>query len=132
MNAVRFALAIGVSVLGIGRAAAWELNLEVKEMWGQSGPRIVSGGVPLLQGQAKEAGDLRLAVRNKDGHLVAVPAQFRVLARWWRGDNSIRWVLVDFQTDIQAGGSRTFWLTNERLPAPPPKPRSSVIASAYE
>jgi len=101
-------------------AAAWETPLEVREMWGQGGPRHVSGGVPLLQGQAKDAGELRLAVKNADGALVAVPAQFRVLARWWRADNSIRWVLVDFQTSMGTTQKKTFYLTNAKLAAATP------------
>ncbi|MDD4891758.1 MAG: hypothetical protein PHU85_17710 [Phycisphaerae bacterium] len=85
------------------QARAWDVKLEVKELWGKSGHRFVSGGVPLLAGQAKEPSELRLAAKDQAGQLVAVPAQFRVLARWWRGDNSIRWVLVDLAASPGAG-----------------------------
>jgi hypothetical protein len=107
--------------LSLSPAAAWEVPLEVEENWGQGGFRHVSGGVPLLQGQAKEVSDLRLAVRTADG-LTPVPAQFRVLARWWRADNSIRWVLVDFQTTMGGTQAKTFVLTDAKLGAPAPKP----------
>ncbi|MCG3181955.1 MAG: hypothetical protein BIFFINMI_04401 [Phycisphaerae bacterium] len=96
------------------------LPLDVTEQWGQGGPRFVSGGVPLLPGQAKEASDLTLAVKDKDGNLVPVSAQFRVLARWWRADNSIRWVLADFQASMGGSDTRTFYLTNRKLDAAAP------------
>jgi len=99
------------------------LPLNVTEQWGQGGPRFVSFGVPLLPGQEKDAANLRLAVKDPAGGLKAVPAQFRVLARWWRADNSIRWVLVDFATGIGNRQTRTFHLTNKKLdPAAPPRP----------
>ena len=115
-------LALCVVLVGLlaASAAAWEIPLEVKEMWGQGGWRHVSGGVPLLQGQAKDAGELRLAVKTAEG-LKAVPAQFRVLARWWRADNSIRWVLVDFQTSIGGTQPKAFYLTNAKLAVAAPK-----------
>ncbi len=107
--------------LVVGAAAAWEIPLEVAEGRGAAGRRYVSGGVPLLEGQAADTSELRLARRSPNGDLVPVPAQFRVLARWWRGDDSIRWVLVDFQADIDAGETRQFVLTNRELPpAEPP------------
>jgi len=112
---------IGLVLLLSAPAFGWEIPVEVKELWGQGGARHVSGGVPLLKGQAKDASELRLAVKDKDGALVPVPAQFRVLARWWRADNSIRWVLVDFQTSMRGTQPRTFYLTNAKLAAPAPK-----------
>jgi len=127
---------LGIAVLGllVGPAPAWEIPLTVREEWGQGGMRRVTGGVPLLVGQAKEASNLRLAVRDKDGRLKAIPAQFRVLARWWRpsvnsgrpepvegrADNSIRWVLVDFATNIGTFQAKTFTLTTGTEPAPAP------------
>jgi hypothetical protein len=101
-------------------ATAWEIKLNVQEQWGQGGIRHVSGGVPLLPGQARETDELRLAVKDAAGKLTAVPAQFRVLARWWRNDNSIRWVLTDFITEIGNTETRAFYLTNEKIVAPAP------------
>ena len=119
-------------------AAAWEIPLTVKNDARDGVPPFVSGGVPLLAGQAREPGDLRLAFKDGEGKLVAIPAQFRVLARWWRGDNSIRWVLVDFATaevpgekiDYATSGTppkgRTVILTDAKLD--PPSPKAPVTA----
>jgi PcRGLX-like protein central beta sandwich domain len=104
-------------LLNSPRASALELKLSVREMWGQGGRRHVSGGVPLLPGQAKDAADLCLARKDAAGNLVAVPAQFRVLARYWRGDNSIRWVLVDFMASLGNTQTLTFYLTDKKLSA---------------
>ncbi|MFW6158679.1 MAG: hypothetical protein ACOC8E_04910, partial [Planctomycetota bacterium] len=125
-------LTIGLILLLAAPALGWEVPLEVTEMWGQGGPRHVSGGVPLLKGQAKEAGDLRLAVKDGDGNLKPVPAQFRALARWWRADNSIRWVLVDFQTSINNSETKMFYLTDADLGAPAPKSPCQVAESDDE
>jgi len=120
-----------LAVLALAHAAAaWEIPLELKEYRGADGLRCVSGGVPLLVGQAKEAGQLRLARKGADGALVPVPAQFRVLARWWRQDNSIRWVLVDFQTDIKARETQSFVLTDAKLPLAAPKHKLTVAETA--
>jgi hypothetical protein len=101
-------------------ASEWQIKLEVKELWGKPGLRRVTGGVPLLAGQAKEPSELRICVKNESGNFVPVPAQFRVLARWWRQDNSIRWVLTDFATEMQANETKTFYLVGSTgLPAPP-------------
>ena len=107
-------------------AAGWEVPLEVREYRGRAGHRYVSGGVPLRPGQAKQTADLRLARRDASGRLAALRAQFRVLARWWRADNSIRWVLVDFQTAIAAGETQRFVLTNAKLSAPAPRHKLAV------
>ena len=113
---------LGVAALGllVGPTLAWEIPLTVREEWGQGGMRRVTGGVPLLVGQAKEASSLRLAVRDKEGRLTAIPAQFRVLARWWRADNSIRWVLVDFATNVGNFQAKPFILTTGTASAPAP------------
>ena len=58
------------------------------------------------------------ALKFFDGKLAAVPAQFRVLARWWRADNSIRWVLVDLADNLggfQAKTLRGFLIKNGRV-----------------
>jgi len=38
------------------------------------------------------------------------PAQFRALAYWDKNNTSIKWVLVDFQADVPANGSTTYYL----------------------
>lgn len=113
-----------LTVLGVclaGAAAAWEIPLALENPSSSPAAPYVSSGVPLLVGQAKEPGDLRLAVKGPDGRLTAIPAQFRVLARWWRADKSIRWVLVDFAADIAARQTNTVVLTDARLAAPATK-----------
>ena len=119
----RMLLAV-VGVLGLmgGISQAWEIELSVKEHGVAAGLRYVTGGVPLLEGQAKEVTDLHLA--SKDGRPVA--AQFRELARWWRGDGSIRWVLVDFQTELADGETKTFVLTDKKLSGAKPPAELTV------
>lgn len=119
---MRHVLAALMVLAAAAELQAWDVKLEVKELWGMPGHRFVSGGVPLLAGQAREPAELRLVTTDDAGKEVAVPAQFRVLARWWRGDNSIRWVLVDFQTHLAANQARQFVLTNrvELKPGDPP------------
>jgi hypothetical protein len=114
---------IGLSAMMVllcasGVAWAFEVPLTVEEMWGQAGLRQVTGGVPLLVGQAKDAAALRLSVKGADGTLAAVPAQFRPLARWWQKDNSLRWVLVDFATPMAAREKKTFILSDGPAAAP--------------
>jgi PcRGLX-like protein central beta sandwich domain len=94
------------------------------------GKRFISTGVPLMVGQARATSELRLAVKNSAGELQALPAQFKVLARWWRFDNSIRWVLVDFQADVPAGGKPSFYLTNRKLAATAPPAKLIVNQTA--
>ncbi len=112
--------------LAVASAAAWEIPLTLDEQWDFGAVPYITGGVPLLAGQAKEASELRLAVKDADGKLTAVPAQFRVLARWWRADNSIRWVLVDWSARIRPSRKTVFYLTNAKLAVPSPKAVLSV------
>ena len=107
-------------------AAAWEIPLTVENPARSGVPPYISGGVPLLAGQAKEPAELRLAVKDGAGKPSAIPAQFRVLARYWRGDNSIRWVLVDFATASVPGEKKVVYLTDAKLDAPAPKNAVSV------
>jgi hypothetical protein len=82
-------------------------DLELKEPSGiarASWP--VTTGVPLPQGALKDAGDAVLL----GTHGKVVPAQFEVLSRWIPGDGSVRWLLVDTQTDLQPNELATFSL----------------------
>ena len=117
----------------VGHVAAWDIPLTVQEYggtgrqdWDLGGIRRVTGGVPLLPGQAQRASDLRLLAKGDDGAATAVPAQFRVLARWWRQDNSIRWVLVDFAVNLKSYEQRTFYLTVGEGPAAAPEHPAKV------
>ena len=102
-------------MLSAEAARGFEIPLTVEEQWGHGGQRQVTGGVPLLAGQVTDPAALKLAVKDAQGDLVAVPAQFRVLARWWRQDNSIRWVLVDFACPMGAREKKVFYLTDEKV-----------------
>jgi hypothetical protein len=88
-------------------AAAWEIQLTAEEYKEVGGPRRITCGVPLLVGQAKDVKDLRVTCDGKP-----VPAQFRELARWWRADNSLRWVLVDLAADVKGLEKKAFVLTD--------------------
>ena len=77
--------------------------------------RCVSNGVPLLVGQAKDVDQLRVVA--SDGR--PVPAQFRVLARWWRADNSIRWVLVSFIRQDKDGANPLYRLVGGKAAVGP-------------
>ncbi len=84
---------------------AWPVELAVRNDTGvsyQSAP--VTSGIPLKMGMAKSIKRLRIV--NADGE--SVPAQFRAMTLW--PDNSIRWVLCDFQASLDAGESQTFSL----------------------
>jgi hypothetical protein len=109
-----------------GNSAAWEIPLAIENQNRSGIPPYISGGVPLLPGQAKEPAGLALAVKGADGKLTAVASQFRPLARWWRQDNSLRWVLVDFAASDVPGENKVVYLTDSALPAPAGKASVSV------
>lgn len=70
----------------------------------------VTTGVPLPVGVVQDVGQLRLT----DAAGREVPAQFTVLSRYGARDNSLRWVLLDFQADLPANGEMTVHLRNDR------------------
>jgi hypothetical protein len=110
--------------LGAGRARAdFELPLTVRETKGAGGTIHVSNGVPLLPGQAMRPEEL-CVTDAEDG---PVPSQFRVLARWWRKDNSIRWVLVDFVGSVPTGGVAVYKLKGTKKAAPRPGTPLKVV-----
>ncbi|UCG31746.1 MAG: hypothetical protein JSU68_08755, partial [Phycisphaerales bacterium] len=86
----------------------------------------VTFGVPLPKGGLRDAEKVRL-MRNG----AEVPAQFRA-SGLWRPDKSIRWLLVDFQADIDAGATQTYTLeygsgiSSRAQPAAPVRIEESV------
>jgi len=76
-----------------------EVAVSVKETAGLNVLRPVTGGVPIPEGVAPNGTDFALL----DSHGTAVPCQTEVLARW--KDDSIRWVLLDFQANPPANGA---------------------------
>ena len=70
----------------------------------------ITSGVPFAEGVLTSISQVRLLQNNAE-----IPAQFKILARW--PDNSIRWLLVDFQTDLPASGSAFVVLQTGTAPA---------------
>ena len=110
---------VGAIVLLAGGAGAadFELALDLRPGGGAEGTRMVSNGVPLTAGQAMKTDELH--VIGPDGK--EVPAQFRVLARWWRVDKSIRWVLVSFLRSDEEGAKPIYKLVGRKAGAARPK-----------
>lgn len=98
-----------------GQFYTWENNrfvvpLEIKDNAGVARTDWpVTSGVPLPPGLIAAPEELRLtdALGNE------LPCQFTVLSRHWATDNSIRWILLDFQIDIPADGKAIVQLRND-------------------
>lgn len=103
-----------VCVAGLGHAVAADVKLTVTNP-GQAkyASFPVTSGVPLAQDLGvKDVG--RMALLDSRGK--AVPAQFRLLSRWGRLDDAnapVRWVLIDFQTDLEPRGKASFTLRTD-------------------
>lgn len=91
------------------------LEIAVLEPLGIDRPaHPVTLGVPFPQGALPAAEALRVEIEGQ-----MAPLQTRVLLTW--PDGSVRWVLLDFQTDLEAGRQRRCRLRWGRgLPAAPP------------
>ncbi|MGQ9808854.1 MAG: exo-rhamnogalacturonan lyase family protein [Armatimonadota bacterium] len=90
------------------------LTVNVTSLTALTGPRPVSGGVPLPEGMASEA---PFALLDRSGR--PVPVQTQTLARW--PDGSIRWLLLDFTAAPPPHGTACFRLvcdTPGRVPLP--------------
>ncbi|HOX05637.1 MAG TPA: hypothetical protein PK280_04470 [Planctomycetota bacterium] len=122
MSAARIALgSVLVALCLAASAGAWEIQLTAEEYKEVGGQRRITCGVPLLPGQAKDVKDLRVLSDGKP-----VPAQFRELARWWRADNSLRWVLVDLAADVKGLEKKAFVLTDAKVETPSPAAKLTV------
>ena len=74
----------------------------------------ITGGIALAAGRVREAA--QLVLRDAAGR--AVPLQARALSHW--PDGSVKWVLLDFQADLEAHGRAVLELAEgeaEALPA---------------
>ena len=81
------------------------IALKVKETEGITRRRFpLTRGVPLPQGTV--SGVENLSLQDAQGR--DVPVQLRVLGRW--PDGSAKWVLVDFQADVEAGQEAVYTL----------------------
>ncbi|MBL8025512.1 MAG: T9SS type A sorting domain-containing protein [Fibrobacteres bacterium] len=91
--------------------AALKIPLTVKD--GASAGNItqypVKVGVPLPMGTYDNTANFRVV----DASGNTVPAQFDVLARWWPRNTSIRFVLVQFLTDVNSGSRSRYFLQDD-------------------
>ena len=112
---MRYPIALTIVVLALlaclPTVAAGELRvpITITEPTGMSNTQVrISNGVPFLAGQVTDIKKLRVVADNGK----EMVAQFRPLARWWRKDNSLRWVQVDFKTKLGGYQSKTFYITD--------------------
>ncbi|MGD0946522.1 MAG: hypothetical protein ABSA52_03750 [Candidatus Binatia bacterium] len=91
---------------GAGQTATTQpsqLTLDVQESLGLARSQWpITAGVPFPQGLVTDPA--RLVVTDDSGR--ATPVQARVLSRWQ--DGSVRWALLDWQTDLEARQTRRF------------------------
>ena len=80
----------------------------------------VTSGVPVARALDLKTTD---GLKVTDGGGTEVPAQFGVTARWGGSPQDasvpIRWLLADFQADVEAGGTATYHLTGGGSGSPP-------------
>lgn len=69
----------------------------------------VTNGIPLPYGIVHRPESLRLT--DERGN--EIPCQFTVLSRYSERDQSVRWVLMDFQVDVPANGKTLVYLKND-------------------
>lgn len=104
----------------------FSVPLEIRDNAGVQRSRWpVTTGVPLPYGVVQDVDELRLT----DERGQELPCQLTVLSRYWARDGSVRWVLLDFQTDLPAKGWVTLRLRNDRPQAPLPAPIVTADAS---
>ena len=63
----------------------------------------ITSGIPFAKGVLWTPSNVRLTENGKE-----IPAQFRTTAHW--PDGSMRWILADFQVDLQASGTTSITL----------------------
>ena len=103
------------------------IEIRVKEGEGIARERWpLTRGVPLPEGAVK--GVEGLWVEDGEGEVKA--AQFRVLGRWPEG--SVKWVLVDFQGDVEARGESVYLLKYGEEEAAPQREALEVRVEIVE
>jgi hypothetical protein len=109
------------AIAALPAAAAPRVPLSVTEPAGMARPRgHVTSGVPFPMGALKPTDSLRLL----DAQGTAVPLQSQTTATW--RDGSVKWVLLDFQTALAAGETKSFTLEAGGGFPPAPPPRDSI------
>jgi hypothetical protein len=102
----RLAIAVLFVLLLPAAACATDVTLTVEEPAGVARAAWpVTSGIPLAQGALTD--DQAAALFPAEGK-TEIPLQTEVLARW--PDGSVRWLLLDFQTDLAARQKRAFVL----------------------
>ena len=95
------------------------LNVRETAGVGRAG-EVVRSGIPLPRTMGQLSTD---NLRIVDANGAAVPAQFKVLARWNAGRSDatapIQWLLVSFPATVAANGTTTYRLTAGTNPTPP-------------
>ena len=94
----------GSDLLSAAAANPEVLPVTVCDAAGLSGPRPVTGGVPIPEGAVRDTDSFLLS----EGDGKQVPLQTKVLARW--KDGSVRWLLLDFQASPPRKGKEKFTL----------------------
>ncbi|MBI5385161.1 MAG: hypothetical protein HZA90_10795 [Verrucomicrobia bacterium] len=96
-------------------AGAVRVPLTVTEPSGAARqPGHVTSGVPFPMGAVKTNQPLRLF----DEHGSPIPVQFRATGTW--RDGSLKWALLDFQSDFAGGETKKFTLEAGQGTTPPP------------
>jgi hypothetical protein len=106
-----------VCLLAAGITMGAEVKLMLEERAKQA--RVdepVRIGVPLAKGVARNVE--RLTLLDETG--VPVPCQFTAVGRWL-GDESVKWVHLDFATSLDSGAARTFTLSTDAAKNPAPR-----------
>jgi hypothetical protein len=90
------------AMLSVETALGFQVELKVDEPAG-----VGRAGAPVTAGVPFPRGTI---YSDQDVQIAGVPAQFKALSTW--PDNSVRWLLCDFQADVPAYGSATYYLTD--------------------
>ena len=110
-------ITVGALILAAAAVMAAEVPLTVTEPTGIARRNdVVTTGVPLPRQALMDAGSVRLV----DGEGKDVPADVRITARW--DDGSAMWVMLDFQTSLDANQTLNYRL----LYGPEVKARAQV------
>ena len=84
----------------------------------------VTVGIPFPRGVGYSPSELRLL--DQDGNLHA--CQMQVLARWF--DDSIKWMLVDFQADVEPAAKAKYLLRRSDTPIAVTQPRGINVTES--
>ncbi|HUU89786.1 MAG TPA: hypothetical protein VM238_01105 [Phycisphaerae bacterium] len=122
MRLVSAAVAAGLAVAAPATAAEFQVPLTVTESAGVARTaEPISGGVPLPRGAFRK--DQGFCLTGADGKEVACQVTPLVV----EADDTLRWVLLDFQDDVAAGGTNTYTLRAAK-PTLAPKQTLSIQA----